>query len=378
MQHVCLPVRRRVPALLSCLATVCLAAPSPAAAGDVAVELEPGVAVPLSAPQTDHYGVGGAESLKAMFGVTRFLDVGPDVSFMMLPANKQGAESGVAWSFGGGLRLKRPHDADNFGGVSPWLDADLLYVRTGQLGRPAVDAAVGLAVPIGEARHFWVGPFVRYLQVVQTPDRVGFDNHDARVLTVGLSFEAGRGRKLAVVEAPPVAPVAPTVVTRDVVSCPDRDGDSLPDGIDRCPDLKGPIENVGCPVYDKVVIAPDRIELKDKLYFDWDEATLEPASFEELDQVAQVLKDNPNIKVQVEGHTDSSGADAHNQSLSEGRAHAVVDYLVKQGVASDRLVAKGFSSSRPTDTNSTPGGRENNRRVEFIVTFPIVTSGSAK
>jgi outer membrane protein OmpA-like peptidoglycan-associated protein len=340
------------------------------------------VAIPLGAPQSQVYGVGGGQSVKALFGLTRYLDVGPAVSFLFLPASASAAEAGVVWGFGGGLRLKRPHDAMSAGGISPWFDADALYIRTGALNRPGVDAALGVSVPVGEARTFWVGPFVRYLEVFQS-DRAGYDNRDARVLTLGVSFEVGSGieRKPAneaVAVAPQCGPDQVRVVTKEVFSCPDRDQDGVPDTVDRCPEVSGGPETWGCPPYAKVVVQRDKLELKEKLYFAWDQAKIEDASFPMLDEVVKALNDNKGFRVQVEGHTDSSGADDHNQSLSERRAAAVLDYLVNHGIAKDRLVSKGFSSSVPIDTNTTIAGRENNRRVEFVVHFIILNAGSPK
>jgi outer membrane protein OmpA-like peptidoglycan-associated protein len=88
------------------------------------------------------------------------------------------------------------------------------------------------------------------------------------------------------------------------------------------------------------------------------------------------LQENKSFRVQVEGHSSSDGSDDHNQSLSEQRAQAVLDYLVTHGVAKERLGSRGFSSSVPVDTNKTVEGRENNRRVEFVVNFNIVDDGS--
>ena len=364
-------------AVLAARIAVVLLLPLPARATDFALKLEPGVAIPLTAPQTDVYGVGGGQSFKALFGLTPYLDAGPSASFYLLPASADLAESGVVWGLGAGLRLKRPHDAESMHGVSPWLDADALYVRTGQLDRACFDIAAGLAVPLGEARAFWLGPFVRYLQVMQ-PERTGYDNGDAKILSVGVSLEVGNG-----IERPRAAEQVRVVtnervVTNDVVSCPDGDKDGVPDTVDRCPEVAGMMEAWGCPNYPKLVVQRDKLELKEKLYFAWDQAKLEDASFPVLDQVAQALKDNKGFRVQVEGHSDSSGADDHNQTLSEKRAEAVLDYLAAHGVARDRLVAKGFASSVPIDTNATVAGRENNRRVEFVVHFIILNPGSSK
>ena len=74
------------------------------------------------------------------------------------------------------------------------------------------------------------------------------------------------------------------------------------------------------------------------------------------------------IKVEIGGHTDSAGIAAKNQALSERRAQAVKKFLVKEGVAAERLDAVGYGAAKPVDGNDTPAGRANNRRVEFKVT----------
>jgi outer membrane protein OmpA-like peptidoglycan-associated protein len=171
------------------------------------------------------------------------------------------------------------------------------------------------------------------------------------------------------------------VVAREEVSTPvavvppppsDRDGDTVVDADDNCPDVAGIVSNGGCPVYEKVIVKPDKLELEEKIAFKWNSANLEDASYPLLDEVAKALKDNPGFKVQVEGHASSDGNYDYNQTLSERRAQAVLDYLTTHGVAADRVVSKGFGSDEPNSTNTTVAGRESNRRVEFIVSFIIV------
>lgn len=363
---------------LAILSVSLLTESTQAQAGDFGLKIEPGVAMPLTAPQTERFSLGGGQSVKAMFGLTPFLDIGPSVSFVALPPAESMTEFGTAWMVGGGFRVKRPHTAapesSGLKASSPWIDADAFYTRTGLLDRPGFSVGMGLAVPIGKSRSVWFGPFVRYVQIVQG-EGANFDNRDAMLLNVGLSLEVGPGI--------PPAPVAVAlgeerIVHRDTVSCPDRDGDTIPDNIDRCPDVKGVMENGGCPAYEKVIVKHDKLELREKLYFAWNEATLEPASYAVLDEVARALNDNKGFRVQVEGHASSEGADDHNQTLSEQRAETVLAYLVSKGISKDRLVSKGFSSSVPVDTNATAEGRENNRRVEFVVNFIILEDGSAK
>jgi hypothetical protein len=170
--------------------------PMPAQLGDFALKVEPGVAIPLTHPQSRIFDVGGGQTIKALWTLNKYLDVGPSATFMYLPAETSMNEAGTAWTFGGGLRVKRPHDApdhDAFYAISPWADVDALYVRTGGLNRAGFAVAAGLSVPIGESRVFWIGPFVRYLHIIQEPTRTGFDNHDAKILSLGVSLEVGTG-----------------------------------------------------------------------------------------------------------------------------------------------------------------------------------------
>ncbi|MEO7736058.1 MAG: OmpA family protein [Kofleriaceae bacterium] len=362
----------------SCIALATLGAASAAYGDGFSVKLEPGLAVPLNTPQSNLYDAGGGGMLKALFGLTPYLDVGPAASVLVLPGEGEGAKTGVAWGIGGGLRIKRPHDAIRYAGASPWFDFDALYVRTGELNRPGFDAAVGVSFPLDADRKIRIGPFARYMQTI-TLARDGYDSTDAKVLLVGISLELGTG--IARAQPAPIVTVAEVpaaIVSEPIATPPDRDHDGTLDDADLCPDVAGPPETSGCPKYEKVIVAKDKLELKEKLYFAWNKATLEPASYPVLDEVVQALKDNTGFRVQVEGHADSSGAYDHNQTLSEQRATAVLEYLAAHGIANSRLASKGFSSSVPLDTNGTVAGRENNRRVEFVVSFVILKSDGAK
>jgi outer membrane protein OmpA-like peptidoglycan-associated protein len=104
------------------------------------------------------------------------------------------------------------------------------------------------------------------------------------------------------------------------------------------------------------------------ILFDFDKATLQPASYKVLDDAAQILKDNPTIRVEIQGHTDAVGSDAYNQKLSEDRAATVVNYFItKHQIDANRLVARGYGESKPISSNDTAAGRDLNRRVEFVV-----------
>src|ERR1035437_3253258 len=100
--------------------------------------------------------------------------------------------------------------------------------------------------------------------------------------------------------------------------------------------------------------------------FDIDKATIKPESMGTLNMIVQVLKDNPDIKFEVDGHTDNSGTAAHNLTLSQQRADAVKDQLVKMSIDASRLSVKGFGDTKPISDNTSLEGKANNRRVEFV------------
>ena len=106
--------------------------------------------------------------------------------------------------------------------------------------------------------------------------------------------------------------------------------------------------------------------------FDTGKNTLKPGAQDKLTRVAVILADHPSLKIQVEGHADSVGSEDTNQALSERRAEAVKDYLVKQGVPAPSITARGFGESRAVASNDTPEGRQRNRRVEVIVSGEMI------
>ncbi|MBL0213438.1 MAG: OmpA family protein [Myxococcales bacterium] len=149
---------------------------------------------------------------------------------------------------------------------------------------------------------------------------------------------------------------------------PDRDGDTVVDRLDNCPDEPGPVENQGCKAKQLVKISDGKLEILDIVYFALNKALIQPRSFPLLDDVARVLSTHPEItKIRVEGHTDSQGDDISNKKLSQRRAAAVMAYLIKKGIAPDRLEAQGFGEDVPKATNATKEGRATNRRVEFTI-----------
>ena len=105
----------------------------------------------------------------------------------------------------------------------------------------------------------------------------------------------------------------------------------------------------------------------ENIFFDFDKTTLRPESFTELDQVLAFLEDNPNVEIEISGHTDSKGSGNYNLRLSDGRAAAVRDYLRTKWISEGRVVSRGYGETVPLDTNDTDEGRQMNRRVEFTI-----------
>jgi outer membrane protein OmpA-like peptidoglycan-associated protein len=135
------------------------------------------------------------------------------------------------------------------------------------------------------------------------------------------------------------------------------------------------------PAAAKVELKGDRIEIKEKIQFDFNAATIKPVSHGLLDEVASLLRSHPELRrVSIEGHASAEGEDAYNLELSDRRSKAVMDHLVGKGIEKDRLVARGWGEERPISENESEAGREKNRRVEFNVVerdAPAATASGA-
>jgi len=153
---------------------------------------------------------------------------------------------------------------------------------------------------------------------------------------------------------------------------PDNDKDKILDNDDRCPnepETKNGFEDEdGCPDRGRVVVTDTKIEILDKVYFEYNKAIIKSESYPILDAVAATLEGNPDIQlIEVQGHTDERGNDAYNLSLSDKRAKAVVAYLVDKGIAQSRLQGQGYGETQPIERKSTEAAYAKNRRVEFLI-----------
>ena len=184
-------------------------------------------------------------------------------------------------------------------------------------------------------------------------------------------------------------PGTPAGVQVDANGCPlDSDKDGVPDYLDRCPDTPAgaKVDRNGCPLdsdQDGVADYLDRcpgtpkgvmvdqhgcpISLTLHINFDTNKADIKPEYYPELDKAAAFIRKYPGNMILVAGHTDSMGDADYNQQLSERRANAVRDFLVKErGIDAAKLVARGYGETQPVADNATAAGRAQNRRVEIV------------
>lgn len=227
---------------------------------------------------------------------------------------------------------------------------------------PLAQAGVGILFDIGENRSrsfvFQLRPEVKYRY--DWADGPIEDTHGDLVVNLGFAFNFGATASAPVVAQapPPPPPPAPPPAPPGPVDS-DRDGVLDPD--DRCPATPAgvAVDSSGCPRRDPVVLRG--------VGFATNSSTLTPGSLPVLDGVAEDLRKYPRLRVELQGHTDSSGADAYNLDLSQRRADSVRNYLMAQGVSGTQLEARGYGESEPIGDNATSEGRADNRRVVMRV-----------
>jgi outer membrane protein OmpA-like peptidoglycan-associated protein len=162
---------------------------------------------------------------------------------------------------------------------------------------------------------------------------------------------------------------------KEFEGCPDRDGDGIPDHLDECPDVPGvkvatKTVKLGCPKKILVVVKEKEIQILEKIQFRTNSAVLLRPSYLILDQVISVMKSRPDIRVRIEGHTDTVGRPQYNLQLSKRRANSVREYLLMKGINEKRLESEGYGMSVPLVPNTSKENRAQNRRVQFTVLNP--------
>ncbi|MGO9290755.1 MAG: OmpA family protein [Polyangia bacterium] len=162
---------------------------------------------------------------------------------------------------------------------------------------------------------------------------------------------------------------------QDEDGCPDldNDGDGIPDALDKCPNEPETFNNYmdedGCP--DEVPAAVKKFTgVIEGINFKTGSADILPGSYVMLDRAVKVLQDYPEVNLEISGHTDNRGKADYNRDLSQRRADAVKTYFVTRGIASQRLQSIGYGPTRPIADNKTQSGRATNRRTEFRLINP--------
>ncbi|MDP3847961.1 MAG: OmpA family protein [Pseudomonas sp.] len=240
----------------------------------------------------------------------------------------------------------------NFGapgvGLRPYVSAGFAHQSIGQDSTGGRDRSTFANVGTGVKYYFTENVFAKASLDGMYNIDAGNSEYMAG-LGVGVNF--GGGTKPAAVA--PVAAVAEV--------CNDSDNDGVCDADDKCPgtEANATVDSTGCVVVAEAV----RVELDVK--FDFDKAVVKQDSYGDIKSLADFMQQYPKTTTTVEGHTDSVGTDAYNQSLSTRRADAVRAVLVNQyGVAGDRVNAVGHGEAKPVADNATEAGRAVNRRVE--------------
>jgi OmpA-OmpF porin, OOP family len=163
-------------------------------------------------------------------------------------------------------------------------------------------------------------------------------------------------------------PTVPGVARYQGCPIPDTDGDGVNDEEDKCPNLAGPVSNQGCPVISEEVKKKVDVAANNILFITGS-AKLVSKSYKGLDEVVKIMKDNPEMKLSIDGHTDNVGSDEMNLKLSDNRAAAVRTYIISKGIGENRITSAGHGEAEPLADNKTASGRAKNRRVEMKLSY---------
>ncbi|MES0873309.1 OmpA family protein [Sinimarinibacterium thermocellulolyticum] len=284
--------------------------------------------------------------------------------------------------------LPRLYGSLGFGAVEVQDYPDPAGRFTGTFPIVNVDAGLGYLFPIQWGNYeFAVRAEARY-QYGTREERLNAEREDVPAPRDFKTAVANLGLHLPLAnKRPPPPPPAPAQVVPPVADA-DSDHDGVLDAVDECPGTAPdtPVDDVGCALPppppppppcrtpepgERVSLAGcgtgDVIVLRG-VNFALDSAELDPNTRTLLDDVVSELNDNPQIHVQIVGHTDAQGSDQYNLMLSDERARAVMDYLVESGISADRLTAIGMGEAEPIESNDTAEGRALNRRVELKIT----------
>ncbi len=159
-------------------------------------------------------------------------------------------------------------------------------------------------------------------------------------------------------------PTVPGVARYSGCPVPDTDNDGVNDEEDRCPNVPGTKENNGCPAIKKEIVQKVDFAAR-RIQFEYAKSNLLPQSLKVLDEVVKILKENPELKLSIEGYTSNNGIYEENMKLSRQRAGRVQEYFITKGIDASRLHAEGFGPNKPLNKGKTPAEQALNRRVEL-------------
>lgn len=327
-----------------------------AKAEDFSIHLQPGVEVPFTEPQRSVYNFGPMLNIEPMFKLHPNFAIGPAVQATYLSRRADnGQNAGVLWQFGVAARLQGDREATGHYGVdmSPYIEGNFSYARTGELSRPSLGARIGIDMFTDDAHVASWGPWIGYTHVFQMntsdvgtnpliPTGLSLDSRDYNSLLAGISFSF---------DFPVRRLVETKVVTEKVVQY-----------------VHVPRHCKACEP--QVAQVPETFT--QRVYFDWDKSVIR--SWEESDKIDDLvakLSKFPGTTVKVDGHASLDGQHQHNVELAARRTAAVVAYLISHGVDASRITSESFGPDKPFAPNDKQEGRERNRRVEFQVSFQL-------
>ena len=369
------------------------------------VTLEAPVAIPISSPLRDRFGLGAMPSLSVAVPAGQWMLVGVRLRGGFLsngppptdPALKDPGSGGLAL-VSALLRVRplggRTPDSRALG---PWVEIGAGPGRTGSHVRPMGEAAVGWNF------HLWratFGPSLRYLRVVQTGNHV--DRADPQIAMAGLEFTLHDAHGFP---PPELSAAAQAELALAKARTSDRDGDGVPDAFDKCPDepedvdgfededgcpdpdndkdgipdaadacpnepetVNGFEDEDGCPDETPVAVKADRIVLDEHLLFETNRARVRPEARPALAAVLALWKQHPEWSyLVVDGHADRRGPEDFNIDLSRQRAESAIQVLIGMGFPREKLRIRAFGRRKPRVPGDSEDADRENRRVEFVI-----------
>jgi len=313
---------------------------SSAKAESFSLHLEPGIEAPITNKQLSVYNPGATLNTELLFALHPNFVIGPAIQASYLSRMQNtNQNAGVLWQFGLAARLQG--DRSSSDGVSPWLEGNLSFARTGDVNRPAVGVRVGIDGFTDAAHVASWGPWIGYAHAFQTSttDSVVALNLDSRDYN---SFEAGVSFNFDFPVHVKHVAVRHTVHETEYV-------------------------------YVKVPVpaqAPEKLSFTERVYFNWDSPVIR--NWEEADKIDDLvmrMAQHPNMTVNVQGHASPDGNYQHNVELAIKRTAAVVKYLTDHGVDASRLTSESFGPDHPVNIGKVQESHERSRRVEFTVVF---------